>query len=126
MDIIRSLLNEFGQCLKGTFLFVIFVEIFLCVFSRCQSRIKRNGNLFVRIIIKSSKFPGIRSQVITVGMDELPVDFVFFTILGITQLLFLQLVFFAIALQSSLNDMAKIGAFLPDTGECVLCCIIGI
>ena len=56
-------------------------------------------------------------------MDELPVDFIFFAILGITQLLLLQLVFFAIALQSSLNNVAKIGAFLPDTGERVLCCI---
>ena len=61
MDIIRGFLNELGQCLKGTFLFIVFVEVFLRIFSWCQSRIKRNGNLFVRIIIKSSKFPGIRS-----------------------------------------------------------------
>ena len=82
-DIVLCLLTQFGQCLKGPFLLIVFGKIPLSVFLGGLCGIQGDGDHFVRIVIE--RFQLFRSfrYVVTVGVDEFAVDLIFLPILRI-------------------------------------------
>ena len=82
-DVFFCFFGQFGQCFKGTFLFVIFFEIALCIFQRSFCGIQWDFYDFIVVVIQSFQYFCTRFQIIAVSMDQFAVYFVFVPILGI-------------------------------------------
>ena len=117
--------NLTGKSLFRTFQLGVPVEVFLCIFSRSKGGIKRNGNLFVCIIIQGLKGLAAFLQTVSVGIDQLAVDPVFFLFGSILHLFCLKGILLSVSFKGSLNDPAKVRRFLADTVQGISGRIVG-
>ena len=87
INLIFRFFDQFWKSLESTFLFIIPVKIFLCIFLRCFLRIQRNFDHFVSIIIECFQFFCTFFQIVTVGVDQFSVYLVFIAAFRIAKLL---------------------------------------
>ena len=120
--------DKFGQCLKSTFLLIVSCKIFLCIFLwSFLTGSKRNSDLFARYSnsVQVSYFAS-GCQVVTIGIDQFSVNFVFFTVFGILVAVWIcKSYFFRARSRCSLHNMAQVCTFLTDSCQrCSSSCIV--
>ena len=115
---------ESGKRLVGSLQLSVFLEIFFCIFRGGKKWVKRDGDHLSGIVIKRFHGFGTGGNVVAVGVEKFPVDLVLVLLFGILHLFYLQVIFFDVALKSSLYDPAKIGRFLTDAGNLIFLGIV--
>ena len=113
LQLCTGLLHQAGQCFKRTLLLAVPVKIFLCILRRRQRLIQRDLYGRIVIIIECLIFFYICRHLITVGIEQLPIQPHLLPLFGILQLLFLQFQFFRITFRCRLHDPAQIRGSLP-------------
>ena len=126
LNLTSRICNLLSQSLLRTLQLSILVKIFLGILRRSHSRIKRNGNLLIGIIIQSLKRLTSILQPIPVSIDQLPVNLILLFLRSILHLLLLQTQLLTVTLQRSLHDPSQIRRLLMDTRQRILCRIISL
>ena len=126
LNLTSRICNLLSQSLLRTLQLSILVKILLGILRRSHSRIKRNGNLLIGIIIQSLKRLTSILQPIPVSIDQLPVNLILLFLRSILHLLLLQTQLLTVTLQRSLHDPPQIRRLLMDTRQRILCRIISL
>ena len=119
----RQLLNK---RLFRPFQLAITVKVFFRVFRRRQSRIKRNRDLLVCIIVQCLKGTGSFFQAVTVSIDQFSIYFIFILFCRILHLFLLKRVFLSVPFKRSLDDPSKVRRFLANPVKGILRGIISV
>ena len=126
LNLTSRICNLLSQSLLRTLQLSILVKILFGILRRSHSRIKRNGNLLIGIIIQSLKRLTSILQPIPVSIDQLPVNLILLFLRSILHLLLLQTQLLTVTLQRSLHDPSQIRRLLMDTRQSILCRIISL
>ena len=126
LNLTSRICNLLSQSLLRTLQLSILVKILLGILRRSHSRIKRNGNLLIGIIIQSLKRLTSILQPIPVSIDQLPVNLILLLLRSILHLLLLQTQLLTVTLQRSLHDPPQIRRLLMDTRQSILRRIISL
>ena len=116
--------SQSGKRLVGTLQLPVLFKIFFCIFRGRKKRIKRNGDHLIGIVIQCLHRFCTGGNIVSVGVEKFSVDLVLVLLFGILHLFYLQIIFFDVALKSSLYDPAKIGRFLADAGNLIFLGIV--
>ena len=126
LNLTSRICNLLSQSLLRTLQLSILVKILLGILCRSHSRIKRNSNLLIGIIIQSLKRLTSILQSIPISIDQLPVNLILLFLRSILHLLLLQTQLLTVTLQRSLHDPSQIRRLLMDTRQSILCRIISL
>ena len=126
LNLTSRICNLLSQSLLRTLQLSILVKILLGILRRSHSRIKRNGNLLIGIIIQSLKRLTSILQPIPISIDQLPVNLILLFLRSILHLLLLQTQLLTVTLQRSLHDPPQIRRLLMDTRQRILRRIISL
>ena len=126
INLTSRICNLLSQSLLRTLQLSILVKILLGILRRSHSRIKRNGNLLIGIIIQSLKRLTSILQPIPISIDQLPVNLILLFLRSILHLLLLQTQLLTVTLQRSLHDSPQIRRLLMDTRQSILRRIISL
>ena len=91
---------------------------------RRKLRVERHGNRFIGVEIDTVQLARARFHLVAVGVDHLAPDTIFIALFRVFELLFLQPVFAAAAVQRVARDMAQVVGALAHSGHGVFLSII--
>ena len=126
LNLTSRICNLLSQSFLRTLQLSILVKILFGILRRSHSRIKRNGNLLIGIIIQSLKRLTSILQPIPISIDQLPVNLILLFLRSILHLLLLQTQLLTVTLQRSLHDSPQIRRLLMDTRQSILRRIISL